>query len=143
MIYPAFAICAIGNRTWGIGYLPHFVGAIIMGIGLWENGPHPLIALPMLMFLAFAYRVFTSAPWLNMEDGAQGDDYDQAITRGILLIPIIVVETYLKVSLMPLVIGIACIFVFVPFSYYLAAKQTRIDATGLAEFVTGCFIGLI
>ena len=131
------ALTALGNRIWGEG--SHLIGAILMTMGLWVGSDKPLIAIPLLFAAVYFFRMFASAPWLNLETD---NHWDKAIIRSLALTPLIMIECYFLCSLLPILIGLLAIL-GISASYHYSAKQKKVDPTALAEFISGAFIGVI
>ena len=136
------ALTAIGNRTWGAGvsWAPHWLGALIMTMGLWIGSGYSLIAIPVLFSCVLFWRAWPIGPFLNMEGNAIS--WSQAYLRNLVIIPLIFVCCTFDASLLPLVMG-AIAFALIPVVYYLSGKQTKYDATAIAEMVSGALMGLL
>lgn len=142
------ALTALGNRAWGSGAMlpvfntacPHWLGAILMATGLWLGKPYPLIALPLLFISVYVWRMFSSAPWLNLE---VGDDWSVAIGRNLPLMGIMALRMLFLPSMLSLGSGVFAMVIGIPAAYYLAGKQNKVDPTALAEFISGAFVGMI
>ncbi len=134
-----FALTALGNRTWGYKY--HFLGAVMMGEGLWLGRSYSLWALPVLILACFVFRVWSSHPWLHLYERI--GTWKAAILRTLWVMVVAGMVAYLDHNIWPLVRGLALV-VLIPAIYYLAAIQNKIkDGIALSEFVSGAGIGLI
>lgn len=136
------ALTAIGNRTWGAGvsWAPSWLGAVIMAIGLWIGSDYPPFAIPALFAGVFFWRAWPIGAFLDMEGNAIS--WAAAYERNLAIIPLIAMCAEFQASLLPLVTGTVA-FALIPVAYYLSGKQTKYDATAIAEMVSGALIGLL
>lgn len=136
------ALTALGNRTWGSDSGTHWGGALLMTMGLWIGNFTPLWSLPLIFIGVILWRVWTSRPWLHMETPALAS-WIIAIERSSTVMPLALLSVYLHhMAWWPFIIGIGAIFL-IPAIYFFTGKQSKVDPTELAEFLSGAVIGCI
>ena len=140
MIFPGAAIVAIGNRAWGSGAAPHWVGAIIMALGLWIQAAYSAFYLPAFLAAVYLYRVWSSAAWLNIQSSYA---WFKAALRTVPLLGIMAVKFFFSPDAWILFWGLGSIAIFIPASYYFGGRQNKYDGTAIGELVSGLCIGLI
>lgn len=142
-------LTALGNRAWGSGAVPHWVGAILMTVGLWLGSPIAALAMPLLFGAVVFWRAGVpidatfggSGAWLDMES-ALSRSWVHAYLRGLLLLPLITIVWFYMRTPWPLIQG-AIVMALTPVVYYCAPLQKRFDPTAVAELVVGALVGSI
>lgn len=131
------ALSAIGNRAWGSGYVPHWVGLAVMSIGCWIG--KPLWTLPIFAAMLYIWRFRSPRPWFALYENS---GWAAALVRGLWIMPYAGARFLFDMWWGHLVLGILAI-ASVPACYWLASRQTKYDRTAIAECLSGALVGCI
>lgn len=128
-------LTALGNRAWGDDINPKWVGVLLMALGLCYG--QPIYLLPAFLAVVYIFRAPSSGSWLSMHAST---NWVPAIVRGLYVIPLVALNVYLHGYLH--LLGLIAIPAFAAI-YWLAGKQTKFNATLVAELAAGALLGVL
>jgi hypothetical protein len=134
-------LCGSGNYIWGRDTEYHkLIGAYLIGIGVWI-GMGVVWALPVCIGLAWFWRVWTAAPWLEMASGS--GNWATAAQRSAAVLPLAIFSVYMGALPLLSISATVGIILFVPHIYKYFGNNGKTDGTAKAEFVSGLLLGAL
>ena len=133
-------LIGLGNRGYGTSSALKLPGVILMSLGLIIGLSVPLWGLPVVVLLAWFFRLFSSRPWLHMTN-PEKIAWIPALLRTTAILPLALFLCYLTISTVPIVLGIVAI-PLIPTIYWVCGKVRPTQPIELAEILTGIVIGL-
>lgn len=132
------ALVALGNRIWGGGKYPHWIGALFMAVGLWIN--QPWWSLPIFIGCVYAYRIWDDRAWIDLWTTKA---WNPAIMRTMCCFVLATFEMLLHPHVYYLITAMIA-SVFIPVIYYLSSRQkVQTDFIGVSEVLSGLVFGII
>lgn len=131
------ALCAIGNRCWGSKEGSHWLGLVIMSLGIFISIP-VLWAIPFYAALVFIWRSKSPRPWMAV---GHGYGWRAGMIRGMLVLPLAVLLAIVDNEPLRLLYGFVAVFA-VPAAYWLGFKYTKAKGE-LSELLAGAVVGLL
>jgi len=128
----------MGNRTWGAGEAKHWIGSLVMTIGVFLHG-FPVWSIPGIAGGVFLWRVSSPRPWRNLMNG---NDWAPAIKRGLLALPLSIELFLLDMQWWHLILGAAAVLL-VPAAYWISGRIYKPQCGELAELLSGAVVGTI
>jgi hypothetical protein len=141
MNFGAIFNVALGNRGWGATGISKYIGRLFMAFGCFVTAIFPWWAFFAFLGTLFFFRVWEDSGWLDMATPGK-HNWLKGFIRSSAILPHAFLITYLTSSSIPLIAGLAMVFL-IPAIYYLASKQTKIDPVAISEIVVGALISTI
>lgn len=134
------ALTAIGNRAWGDGTYPHWVGVALMAMGAFIGSDYPVWSLAPIFASLYLWRILSSEPWLHV---LQGRAWGAAIERSLTILPYGLLITMLSHHKPYHAIASFAAVPFTAIIYWACGKQKWTESVALAEILVGAMVGAI
>lgn len=131
------AVCAIGNRCWGAKEGSHWLGLLIMSLGIYIANP-VVWAVPLYAVGLFLWRSRSPRPWMGV---GHGYGWRPGMLRGLWALPLAVIITAVTGAPYHLLTGFVAVFA-VPAAYWLGFKYRKAKGEA-AELLSGAVIGMV